>query len=496
MSIDKKSYQTVMKATTLFGGVQVVHILITIARSKVIALLLGVEGMGIASLFITPLRLITKITNLGLDQSAVREIAGLSEDIKKPDQYRAITILKKLTWITVILGALMILLFSPLLSRWSFQSDGFIFSFIWLALALIFNQLAGSRLAVLQGLRKLEYLAKSNIYGAICGLIVTIPLYYYLGINGILPAIIITAGFLFFFAQYFYQKLGLQLKTISIKEALSEGGSMLSLGITLSISSFIGLLVAYLVQMFISYQSGEIAVGYYSAGIVMLNTYVGLIFKAMSSDYFPRLSAVSNDLSLLSKTVFEQAFVAILIITPIILIFIAFAPLLITLLYSKEFDPTVELVRWGIVGMLFKAVSWSVGYVILAKGDAKLFMKTTIGFNCILLLSNILGYYYGGLEGLGISLLCYFIIHFVAVQLITKMRYNFKMDNDFYSIFIICLLFCTVSFGVTYLQDIYMKYSALTGLIFCSLFYSYRLLNQKIGFATLLKPFIKKKKNE
>ena len=58
------------------------------------------------------------------------------------------------------------------------------------------------------------------------------------------------------------------------------------------------------------------------------------------------------------------------------------------------------MVTWGILGMIFKAVSWSMGYMIIAKGDSKVFIKTAIGFNTILYFINILGYHFGGLEGL------------------------------------------------------------------------------------------------
>ena len=86
----------------------------------------------------------------------------------------------------------------------------------------------------------------------------------------------------------------------------------------------------------------------------------------------------------LRKTVLEQATVAILLITPIIVVFLACAPFIIVILYSHEFSPIVAMVTWGILGMIFKAVSWSMGYMIIAKGDSKVFIKTAIGFNTIL----------------------------------------------------------------------------------------------------------------
>ncbi len=496
MQEEQKSYQNVMKATTLFGGVQVIHILITIARSKIIALLVGAEGMGIAALFLAPLRLLTTATNLGLDKSAVKEIAGFAKEGNQLKVHRSIEVLKRLAWFTAIIGAVLMLVFSPFLSQWSFDSSNYTISFIWLGLALIFNQLAASRLGILQGLRKLQFLAKSNLYGAISGLLVTIPLYYFLGIDGILPAIILTSGFIFVFAFYFSRKAVKKVSegALSTREAFSEGKGMMKLGVTLGISTLIGLLVAYLVQIYISHQGGETEVGFYSAGIVILNTYVGLIFNAMSTDYFPRLSAICEDGIAVVKTVFEQAFIAILLITPIVIFFVGFAPLLIELLYSGEFEPTVSLVRWGILGMVFKAASWSMGYIIIAKGDSSLFMKTAVCFNSVLLALNLIGYHFYGLEGVGISLLIYFVIHFLAVKWLTHYRYGFKMANGFYRIFLICILFCAGAFMATYLETLYLRYGVgllITGI---SCLYSYRLLDKKVGFKTLITSILKKEK--
>ena len=72
---EKEGYKTAFKATALFGGVQVITILVSILKSKVVALWLGTTGFGIMSLFNSATSLIYSITNLGLQDSAVRDIA-------------------------------------------------------------------------------------------------------------------------------------------------------------------------------------------------------------------------------------------------------------------------------------------------------------------------------------------------------------------------------------------------------------------------------------
>ena len=74
-----KSYRSLIKSTSIFGGVQFFKIIIAIVKSKIIALLLGPTGLGVLGLFNTTIGLITSITNFGLSTSAVKDIAAASE---------------------------------------------------------------------------------------------------------------------------------------------------------------------------------------------------------------------------------------------------------------------------------------------------------------------------------------------------------------------------------------------------------------------------------
>ncbi len=493
MEDQKQSYRQVVKATSLFGGVKVFGILIAVLRSKVIALLIGAEGMGIASLFMSTLNMANGVTNLGLDKSAVKDISYAREKGNPEVIDKTISILSRITWITGIVGTLLIMLTSPWLSELAFGNKEYTLLFIWVAISLLFIQLTNAKLAILQGIRKHKALAKANLLGNFLGLIGTLPLYYFFGIDAIVPAIVLSTLLSLVVTHYYTLKSEVRIQKIGNKAAFSEGRSMIHLGIMLSISGLMSLLAAYILQVYISATGGVDQVGFYNAGFLILNTYVGLIFSAMATDYFPRLSGIVDDLKKVQQTVFEQAHVALLLISPIIVFFIAFAPQIIRILYSGEFDPAIVFVSWGILGMFFKAVSFSVGYIIIAKGDSNLFIKTTFSFNVILLTLNILGYTYYGLLGLGISFLIYFVIHFVAIQIITFYRYRFYFKLDFYWVFTACLIICGAAFLASFLEKPLLKYSLLVLLMLISVLYSFIQLNKKMDVVGLVKNYLKRK---
>ncbi len=494
MTDNKNSYRQVMKATSLFGGVQVFNILISLIRSKVIALLIGPLGMGIAGLLVSTMGLINGLTNFGLERSAVKDISLANTDSDSEKVSRTIGVLRRLVWFTITLGVIIMLVAAPLLSEFAFGNREYTISFRWISLALLFKQLASSQLAILQGLRKLQSLAKANLLGNFLGLLITIPLYYYFRIDAIVPAIIIATFMSFAFTLYYTNKVALKKVKISNKEAITEGKSMINLGFMLSLSSMITLFVAYIIQIYISKVGGVDEVGLYTAGFLILNSYVGIIFNAMGTDYFPRLAAISEEIIKIRKAVFEQALIAVLLISPIIVIFLTLAPIIIIILYSKEFTPIVAMVSWGILGMLFKAVSWSMGYVIIAKGDSKVFIKTAIGFNTILLTFNILGYYYGGLEGLGISFFIYYIIHYISLRIITYYRYKFYFEKGFYSIFTFSILLCMSAFLLSYIPNPVIKYSLMVIVMIISSVFSYYQLDKKMDIKEFIGNLFKRKK--
>jgi O-antigen/teichoic acid export membrane protein len=493
MSEAKKSYQQIIKATSLFGGVQIVNILISLIRSKVIAVLLGPVGMGIAGLINTTINSIDGFTKLGLDISAVKEISSAEADSNVERSSIVISSLNRLIWFTGILASLICALFSPFLSQLSFGNDDYTFAFIWVSIALLFKQLTTGKTAILQGLRKRKYLAKANLYGSFFGLLITVPLYYYFGIDAIVPAIIISTIIAFLFSWYFSNKLKLPLVKISNKDAFIEGKSMIKLGLMLSIMSVITLVTTYLIQIFISHYGGLDEVGFYLAGFVIVNSYVGMVFNAMQADYFPKLSAISEDIVKIRQSVTEQAIVGVLIVTPIIVVFLTTTPFLIELLYSKEFLVIVGMVSWGILGTLFKAVSFSMGYVILAKGDSGLFIKTSVVFNLLLLISSLLGYYLDGLTGVGIGFLIYYGVHFIGLKVITLKRYGLYFSREFNYMFLICLLVCAFTFLCSFLQNPWLKYSLMISMSLISIIFTIYQIDKKIGIIETIKGLINNK---
>lgn len=476
-----------MKGTSIFGGVQIFNIIIQIIRSKFVAVLLGPVGMGITGLLYTTINLISNITNFGLGVSAVKDISAAyaSGDQKRIEII--VNVIRRLVWLTGLLGCLTMALSSPWLSQLTFGNRDYTFAFIWISITLLFNQLSSGQLVVLQGLRKLNYLAKANLAGSFIGLFITVPFYYLWGIDGIVPVIIGTSLVSMLMSWYFSRKIAIEKVQISRNQTIKEGKNMLYLGFMINLSIFFAVGASYIIRIFIRHFGNLEQVGLYNAGFTIINTYVSLIFNAMATDYYPRLSGVADDNSLCKETINQQAEISILILAPILIIFLIFINWVVILLYSRQFVSVSGMLYWASLGMFFKASSWSIAFIFLAKGSTKLFFWNELGANILLVILNIVGYYFGGLTGLGVSFAIYYFIYLVQVYVVSNIKFEFSFKKTYHKLFAIQFGLAIASFFI--IKYIQAPYAYMAGLLIIALssWYSLRELNKRLDFNEIIK---------
>ncbi len=492
MSNDKAAYRQILKVTSIFGGIQFFNIILGIIRTKAIAVFIGPAGIGIISVLNSTIDLLVRVTSCGIETSSVREIATYDDNPNKLSN--TVQIINRISFFTGLIGFLLTLFFSEKLSVITFGNSNYKLLFQWVSISILIKQIINGKNSIFQGLRKVQDLAKANLYGSLLGLLISLPLYYFLKIDGIVPSILASTFISYLIVVLYSKKSISHIKSgdIKIQETFKEGKEMLKLGLVLSLGGLMTILASYLLQIYITRNGGIEVVGYYNAGFTILNSYVGILFTVMATDYYPKLSAIINDNLKIKKVVFEQIYTAILIVTPIVVCFIAFSFVIVRLLYSKEFIIITSMLIWGILGMIFKTVSWGIGYILIAKGDSKLFITNSIVFNLVSLILNVIGYHFWGLEGLGASYLIYYIIHFVAMRVIAKNKYGFYLANEFNIPFLICLLICLTTFGANFISIFLLKWILLIALVIISLAYSYKQLDKKLNFKEIVSSKLKK----
>lgn len=470
------SYRRIVKATGIFGGVQMVGILCSLIKTKFIALWLGAEGVGILGLYNTSVEMITALTGLGLRNSAVRDVSRATEGSDERKLAETKAIVRRWSWFVGLAGAVLTLSFAPLLSRWTFGDDRHIWGVVILSCTLLLNALTSGEQAVLQGTRLLRILAKSGVVGAVSGLFVSLPLYYFFGLSGIVPSLVATALTTLLSIYLFTSKIPEKKIDLTHREVFHRGFAMAKLGTFMTVSGFVTTLFSYIFIAYLNRRDGMADVGYYQAGFGLIGKYIGLVFTAMSADYYPRLAAIQDNPEKTKVLVNQQAETSMLILLPIVCLFLLFQPLIIRLLFSADFLIIQQYTSWAILGVLFKAASWSVGFILLARGAGLLFLITELLSAALTLVLNILFYGWLGLEGLGMAYVMIFALHLVLLLILTSRYYAFRYSARFLILFLVSLITCTLVFLTNYIPQTGYRYGLAVLFSIFALLYSGRQL--------------------
>lgn len=425
-------YRRIVKATGMLGGVQVFSILCSIVRNKCIAMWLGPAGVAVIGLYNTTIEMISSLTGLGLRQSAVRDISKASGD--DTTLKLVVSVVRRWSWFAGLLGAVVMLTAAPILSRFTFGDDAHLWSYVWLSCALLFNALMAGDQAVLQGTQRLRKLSVAGVAGNFTALLLSLPLYYFYRFEGIVPSILLSSVSTLFFVALFSRKAVPVTEKMPIQEIWNRGKSMVTLGVYMTVSVFLATLFNYLLINFIHHTAGDVELGYYQAGYTIVTRYVGVVLAAMATEYYPRLAAVSDDSVELGRQVSRQIEAALLILAPIVALFFLLQDWVIQILYTDAFMRVEEYFAWAMVGVLFKAASWAMGFVLLAKGAGRLYLITEFISEFSGLILSATGYYFYGLEGIGVAYMLNFALYGILMWVVCRRVYKMRFARECYAV--------------------------------------------------------------
>lgn len=490
---NQSSYRSIFKATSLFGGVQVYQILIQIIKSKFVAVLLGPAGVGIMGLFQSGLQLVQQISSMGLANSAVRDVseANGSNDIQRIA--KIVTVVRKLVWITGLLGLVIVACCSPLLSKFSFGNYDYTIPFIILSVTLLLDQLSAGQRVVLQGMRRLKDLAKCTAFGATFGLITSVPLYYWLGIDGIVPTLILNSACSLTLSWLYSRRIKVEKVQFTPKQIFEQGKQMLVMGISMSLSGIFSSVVAYAIRGYIQGNGGVEQVGLFQAGFAIMTTYVGMVMNAIATDYYPRLAAINKDNEKCREAVSQQGEIGLMILAPMLTCCLVFMPFVLKILYSDSFLAANEYISWACLGMMLRLAAWVISYLFVAKAESKLFLKLELSANIYYLVFSLIGYHFWGLIGLGIAFAMEYVVYFVQCYLIARKRYDFRFSHSFIKCYGIQLLLVIACLAIVMFFDGWMKYTFGSVIIALSCFLGLKGLNQRMNLLGFLKNRIKRR---
>ena len=412
----------------IIGSAQVVNILISIVRMKVLAVLLGPSGVGLLSIYNSLLGMVQQTAGLGMGSSSVREIASSRGDEATLSRVRRVLFAAHL--LQGALAMLAVWLLRERIAIWLFGDALRATEVGLIGIAILLSLLASAQTALLQGLRKIGDLGRVTVIGAFVGTLAGLAAVWLQGESGLIWFILVQPLAAVLIALRYTRRLP---KPTAVRLTLFETWEvwkpMAKLGAAFMLGGLATTATLLLVRGRISQELGLDAAGHFAAAWGITMTYVGFLLGAMGADYYPRLAEVIHDKVAAVRLMNDQAQLGLAIGGPVLLLLIGLAPWVITLLYSEEFGPAVTLLQWQTVGNVFKIASWALGFSIVASARSKTFLLVQVNFNILFLLMLWPALASFGIIAAGPAFTIAYILHFALLYLIVRRIFQFRWQR-------------------------------------------------------------------
>jgi PST family polysaccharide transporter len=423
------SHAEALKSTSIIGGSTVIVMLIRMLRTKVLAILLGPTGIGLEAIFDSVITLSKTAVDLGISSAGVRQIASAVGSGNQSVIATTVFTLRRLCLALGIVGAASLFLMRESVGRIAFGNSEHGSDIGLLSIILLFGAVMGGQGALLQGMRRIGDLAKMNMFGALAGALLSIPIVFIWGRSGIPAYMVLGAGVGVFISWFYARRVRFEPVKIPLRQMTGEARSLLKLGLVFLASGLMTTGALFLLRILVARHQGVYGAGQFQAASALSMVYVGFVLQAMGTDFYPRLTVVAHDNRRCNQLVNEQAEISILLALPGVLATLALAPWVIQLFYSNRFDKAAEILCWQVSGTFLQVNSWPMGFIILAKGRAAALFWTDFASYSVYVALGWLGLKLFGLPGTGMAFLGLYAFHWGVMYLVVRRMSGFALSK-------------------------------------------------------------------
>lgn len=447
MSEQVTSYRRILRSSSIIGGASVINILIGLVRTKILAILLGPLGIGLVSIYSGLMSTATAVATMGIGTVGTRQIA---QALSQENEHVLAVVRRAMFWGALLLasaGALVVWSLREVLAVKVLGGAEHASIVGWLAFGVALSVAGASQGALLQGMRRIGDMARLSVFGSLLNTVLGVALLWQWGQAGLVVYVLIGPLVNFLLGHWYVSHLPtVPSDPIAMNEIVLQWQTLLHLGIPFMGAGLVGAMVQLWIRVEVGNTLGAVSLGHFQAASTISMQYIGFVLAAMGADYYPRLTGVIHDHNAATRLVNEQTEIALLLSAPVFLAMIGLTPWVIHFLYSSEFLPAVDVLRWQILGDVLKIASWPLGFVVLAAGAGKTFFWTET--LVLLLMGGLIAVFLPsvGLQITGIAFLGCYIVYLPMIYILAKHRINFAWSRSIFKlIFIIFTLCATVA---------------------------------------------------
>lgn len=409
------------------GSAQLVNILVTIFRIKMLAVILGPTGVGLLGIYKSLQGTVQQAAGLGIASSGVREIASSRGEDTALSRIRGVLFATHL--VQGVLAMLAVWLLREPIATWLFGDNARATEVGLIGVAILLGLLGVAQTALLRGLRRIGDLGRVTVIGALVGTVAALVAIWLRGENGLIFFILAQPLAAVLIGLHYTRRLPKpKAARLPLVKAWNIWKPMAKLGAAFMLGGLATPATLLIVRAQISQELGLDAAGHFAAAWSIAMTYLGFLLGAMVADYYPRLTEVIHDRVAAGRLMNDQAQLGLAIGGPVLLLLLGLAPWVITLLYSAEFEPAVTLLQWQMVGNVFKLASWALGFSIAASARGKTFLLVQLNFNILFLLMLWPTLASFGIQAAGMAFTIAYILHFCLMHVLVRRIHGFRWE--------------------------------------------------------------------
>jgi len=373
----------IFESTLIMGTSSIVVMLLDLVRIKILAVLLGPQGVGVLSVLNHFHALAATLVGLGLGTGIVKYVASFKSEGNAIAVQKVLSNSFQAVFIFSSIVLLVSILISSRLSTWMLGESGFAFFVIIYALSLPLAVYPTTINSFLQGLKRINSLARINVLRTSISLIFIIPLVFFFRLKGaVISVLAITVVHLLLSGYYLrkedhrYRVLRWQRFDPEVLKKLSQYGmTSLLVGTAYYLSHL-------LLKIIIVGSLGIEMNGIYQPVWALTMTYLTLVLSSMSAYSYPKLCELTTVRDI-TEELNGIVRIALLLITPAMFVLLLARRPIIYILYSSNFLPATEYMPIQILGDFFKVLFWAFGMYLLPT-------KRLLGFIWLNLLQDII----------------------------------------------------------------------------------------------------------
>jgi len=394
---------------------------------KVVAVIIGPSGLALLGQLNSFSTIVMTFATGGLNSGITKYISQYKKSASKTRIFISTAFV--LTVILSITCGLILILFPKYISTQIFLNANYSIVILIFGVTVVLYALNNLILSILNGYKEYKKYVQVGIVSSIVGLVFTIALVLYWGLNGAMIAAVTYQSIMFFVTIYMLAKLP-WFRWYNLTAGFSF--PVFKKYINYSLMTFVNVATIPVSQIIIrSYSIKYISIeqtGLWEA----MNRISGMYLMVFSSSflvyYLPRLSELNE-----SKAIRHEVITAFKFMIPVLTVgftgIFLFRHFIVRLLFTSEFYPVEDLFLWQLIGDFLKMSSWLLTFIMIAKSMTYLYVVTEISCYASLTLLCLYFARHFGIIGITqaymINYILYMILVLILFRKLFRKNYNF-----------------------------------------------------------------------